>query len=226
VNTPYGGKPGPSFGIDIATTQKDIDLTAAKAGGVQFVIVKAGGLNVTPQYVSPHYTSQIDRAIAAGLPKGHYYVPGRGQTPEQQADYFVNHLHRFDKYHDVLALDNEVLDANGIFWNQDDVVRFVNRVKYRTGIPAKHIWVYAGAEPSTGGWRNGGPWIKLEALGVRYWWAAYGGRPTARKPDHEPDLQGSIPRWDVHQFTSNVDNKSLDGNYSRHSVLELFGMPG
>lgn len=222
----FGGKPGPTFGIDIATAQKDIDLGAAKADEAQFVIVKTGGLNVTPQYVSPFYTVQIDRAITAGLPRGHYYVPGRGQTPQQQADYFVDHLYRFDKNHDVLALDNEVLDANGIFWHQDEVAQFITQVRLRTGIAASHVWVYAGAQPSTGGWRNGGPWDKLEALGIRYWWAAYGDSPIGHVPDHEPDLQGSIPRWDVHQFTSNVGGVGLDGDYSRLSILELFGVEG
>ena len=43
-----------TFGIDIASPQRDIDLGRAKAEGVQFVIVKMGGLNVTPQYVAPY----------------------------------------------------------------------------------------------------------------------------------------------------------------------------
>ncbi len=218
-----------TFGIDIASPQRYIDLARAKAEGVQFVIVKMGGLNVTPQYVAPYYRpegnperiSQIDNAIAAGLPKGHYYLIGKGQTPEAQADFFVNNLYRFDPARDVLALDNEALDSNGVRWGDADAARFAKRVLERTGIPASRFWHYAGAAD----YRATGSWPQLVALGIRFWWAAYGSYPTGQTPDHQPSLQGSIPRWDVHQFTSlsRVAGYALDGNYSPHSIEALFG---
>lgn len=210
-----------TFGIDIASPQRDIDLGRAKAEGVEFVVVKMGGLNVSPQYVAPYYRAQIDRAVTAGLPKGHYYLIGRGQTPEQQAEFFVNNLHRFDPARDILALDNEALDGNGTRWGDADAARFIRRVITLTGIPASRVWHYAGAAD----YRATGSWPELTALGVRFWWAAYGGYPTGRTPDHEPSLQGSIPRWDVHQYSSRVAvaGYALDGNYSRATVGELFG---
>jgi hypothetical protein len=210
-----------TFGIDIASPQRDIDLGRAKAEGVQFVVVKMGGLNVTPQYVAPYYHRQVDKAVAAGLPKGHYYLIGKGQTPEAQAVFFVNNLYRFDKDRDILALDNEALDANGTRWGDADAARFARRVLQLTGIPANRFWHYAGASD----YRATGSWPELAALGVRFWWAAYGSYPTGQTPDHEPALQGSIPRWDVHQFTSasRVAGYSLDGNYSPHSIDTLFG---
>lgn len=210
-----------TFGIDIASSQRDIDLVRAKSEGVEFVIVKMGGLNVTPQYVAPYYRAQIDRAIAAGLPKGHYYLIGRGQSPEQQAEFFVSNLHRFDPARDILALDNEALDGNGTRWGDGDAARFIRRVIALTGIPAARVWHYAGASD----YRATGAWPELVELGVRFWWAAYGGYPTGRTPDHEPSLQGSIPRWDVHQYSSkaSVAGYALDGNYSRETVDELFG---
>jgi hypothetical protein len=211
-----------TFGIDIATTQAGIDLVRAKAEGTEFVIVKMGGLNVTPQYVAPYYRAQIDRVVAAGLPKGHYYLIGLGQTPEQQADFFVNNLHRFDPARDVLALDNERLDGNGTLWGDQLAARFVRRVLERLpGFPALRIWHYAGASD----YRSLAPWPELERLGVRFWWAAYGASPTGRTPDHSPSLQGSISRWDVHQFTSRsrVAGYDVDGNYSLIPVGLLFG---
>ena len=42
-----------TFGIDIASPQQDIDLGKAKAEGVEFVVVKMGGLNVTPPICGP-----------------------------------------------------------------------------------------------------------------------------------------------------------------------------
>ena len=210
-----------TFGIDIASPQQGIDLGKAKAEGVEFVVVKMGGFNVTPQYVAPHYKAQIDRAVAAGLPKGHYYLIGKGQSPEAQADFFVRNLYRFDAAHDVLALDNEALDSNGTRWGDADAARFIRRVIALTGVPASRVWHYAGAAD----YRATGAWPELTALGVRFWWAAYGSYPTGQTPDHTPSLNGSIPRWDVHQFSSRVRvaGYELDGNYSPHPVADLFG---
>jgi hypothetical protein len=210
-----------TFGIDIASPQRDIDIARAKTEGAEFVIVKMGGLNVSPQYVAPYYRAQVDRVVAAGLPKGHYYLIGRGQTPEQQAEFFAANLHSFDAGRDVLALDNEALDSNGTRWGDADAARFVRRLIQLTGVPAGRVWHYAGAAD----YRATGSWPELAALGVRFWWAAYGSYPTGHTPDHEPSLQGSIPRCDVHQYSSKVAvaGHALDGNYSPHSVAALFG---
>lgn len=209
-----------AFGIDVATTQSDIDFNRAKDDGVEFVIVKMGGLNVSPQYVAPAYVAQVDRARAAGLKIGHYYLIGKGKTPVQQADYFVNNLHDFRVNEDVLALDNEALDANGTKWTDAQAAEFIRRVIERTGIPASRVWHYAGASD----YRAQGKWPQLEALAVRFWWAAYGSLPTGKTPDHEPSLQNSISHWDVHQFTdrTSVAGMSVDGNYSNIPVTELF----
>lgn len=209
-----------AFGIDVATTQKDIDFAKAKADGVEFVIVKMGGLNVKPQYTAPAYYKQISGARAQGLRIGHYYLIGAGQSPVQQADYFVDHLYDFRLDRDVLALDNEALDANGIVWNDAQAAEFFRRVMDRTGIPASRLWHYAGAND----YRTHKPWPQLESLGVRIWWAAYGANPAGRMPDHTPALMGSISDWDIHQFSSRVSVAGLavDGNYSRLSVEQLF----
>lgn len=207
-----------AFGIDVASPQRDIDFAKAKADGVQFAIVKMGGLNVTPQYVAPHYVNQINRARAAGLKIGHYYLIGLGQTPEQQARYFVENAHDFRVDQDVLALDNEKLDDNGVRWNDAEATRFVNEVIRLTGISPKRVWHYSGASD----YRTHRPWPGLEAAGVRYWWAAYGANNGTR--DHEPSLDGSIPRFDVHQFSSltAIAGYQLDGNWSPHTVDTLF----
>lgn len=212
---------GTSFGIDVATSQRGIDFAKAKAEGVQFVIVKMGGLNVKPQYVAPHYKTQIDGAKAQGLPVGHYYLIGAGETPEQQAEYFVKNLYRFNKDTDILALDNEKLDDNGAVWGQDEAERFFKKVIELTGIAPQRLWLYAGAAD----FRGRKPWTKITSLGVRFWWAAYGSYPTGKTPDHEPSLQGAIPEAHVHQYSSKVSvaGFALDGNYSKYSVNDLFG---
>jgi GH25 family lysozyme M1 (1,4-beta-N-acetylmuramidase) len=209
-----------AFGIDVATPQKGIDFAKAKAEGAQFVVVKMGGLNVLPQYVAPQYKIQVDGAKAQGLKVGHYYLIGSGQTPKQQADYFVDNLYNFDVTSDILALDNEKLDSNGTNWSDADVHTFFARVIQRTGIPASRLWHYASASD----YRNHKPWSQTEALGVQVWWAAYGAYPTGQKPDHTPDLQGAVADWAVHQYSSKVAvaGFALDGNFSKHTVEELF----
>ena len=119
-------------------------------------------------------------------------------------------------------MDNERLDSNGTFWGDADAARFMKRVLERLpGFPASRLWHYASASD----YRAVGSWPQLAALGIRFWWAAYGNYPTGQTPDHEPSLQGSIPRWDVHQYSSlvAVAGFSLDGNYSPISTAELFG---
>lgn len=213
-----------TFGIDIAGFQAGIDLALAKTEGVEFVIVKASGFNTGTLYVADEYHEHIDAAVAAGLPKGHYYLIGGGQvwkTPTEQARWFVSKLYRFDIARDVLMLDNEGLNSNGYLFDDDEAAEFMTEVIRLTGIDSRQVWHYAGAND----YRNLKPWPKIEALGIRYVWAAYGDRPSGQTPDHEPSLQGSIPRWDVHQFTSNarVAGRDVDGDYSRATVDELFG---
>ncbi|MEB0286153.1 GH25 family lysozyme [Cryobacterium sp. 10S3] len=211
----------PTFGIDVATSQQGLDFARACAEGAQFAIVKAGGFNTGDLYSAPFYHAQIDRAIAAGMARGHYWLIGGGLSPEAQADWFVDHLYRFDAARDVLALDNERLDGNGTFWKDAEVARFLRRVQFRTGIAWARLWKYAGAADT----RTFAPWSESEALGVRNWWAAYGDRPTGHTPDHTPDLRGSISEAHVHQFSSRVQvaGFALDGNYSAHDLAELFG---
>jgi lysozyme len=212
---------GGTFGVDVSTWQRDIDFTQVRREGAAFAIVKLGGLNVAPQYVSPFYRAMVDRARGAGLRIGHYYVPGRGLSAVQQADFFVNNLHNFDRNRDVLALDDEVLDGNGVFFRDGDATAFLRRVIHRTGIPAKRVWLYIDAHNA----RNNAPWPGVISLGIRFWWAAWGAQPTGHTPDHEPQLRGAFPRWDIHQYTNRVRiaGKNVDGNFSRHSLTELFG---
>ncbi|MFC5789115.1 hypothetical protein EDM22_00400 [Agromyces tardus] len=212
-----------TYGIDVGTSQREIDLRRARDDGAEFVIVKAGGFNTGELYVAPFYQAQIEGAMAAGLPRGHYWLVGGVLGPESQADYFVQHLHGFDASHDVLALDNERLDRNGTFWNQGDAVRFLARVQALTGIAWNRLWHYAGASD----YRGHTPWGAVADLGVRFWWAAYGDGPTGHRPDHIPDLQGSIPTAHVHQFSSNSNcaGFALDGNHTDLSVADLFATP-
>lgn len=207
-----------AFFPDVASPQRDVDMGKVKAGGAVGVIVKMGGLNVLPQYKAPYYDLQVDRGRAAGLKIGHYYLIGLGQTPEEQAAYFVSNLHDFRVDEDVLAIDNEKLDGNGTKWGDAAAARFIREVIRLTGIDKQRVWHYAGGAD----YRALAPWPEVDATGARFWWAAYGTNTGARQ--EEPDLRGSIPRWDVHQFSSMVDlaGYKLDGNWSPHTASVLW----
>lgn len=207
-----------TFGIDVASPQRDIDFKRAKADGAEFVIIKMGGLNVRPQYVAPYYKNQVDRARAEGLAIGHYYLIGLGQTPEEQARFFVDNLHDF-RQGDVLAIDNEKLDSNGTRWDDDPAARFIREVYRLTGIIVQRRWHYAGAND----YRTHKPWTEVEKV-ARIWWAAYGDNEGVR--DHDPDIRGAVAEVDVHQFGSKVKiaGYELDGNWSPLEFDELFAV--
>lgn len=212
---------GMTFGIDVSHGQSGINYAHARDEGVEFLIAKAAGFNTGTLYVASGYHAHVDGARAAGLAVGHYYVVGKG-NPTTQANHFVDSLYGFDPVHDVLALDNEPLDGNPVFWHQDQVLEFLSVVQARTHIPWSRIWLYAPA----GLTRTYGPWDKITDLDVQIWWAAYGGQPTGHTPDHTPALAGKISRWDIHQFSSSVKvaGYTCDANYSPASMADLFGV--
>ena len=210
-----------TLGIDVARYQSGIDYAQARAEGVEFVIVKASGFNTGTLYVAGGYVNHINAARAAGMPGiGHYYVPGAGD-PVAQANYFVDNLHGFDSAHDLLALDNEPLDSNRVYWQQDQALAFLAQVQTRTGIPWNRLVLYCPASLT----RSQGPWESITNAGIRIWWAAYGQGPTGHTPDHTPALRGKIARWDIHQYSSSVKiaGHTVDGNFTPLSVGDLFG---
>jgi GH25 family lysozyme M1 (1,4-beta-N-acetylmuramidase) len=205
-------------GIDIASPQAGIDLGKVHAAGYDFVIVKAGGYNVKPLYVAPHYHEQIDAAIESGLKKGHYWIIGQGD-PITEADYFVDHLYRFDPATDVLALDNERLDSNAALWGDAQITAFAQRVISRTKIHPHRFLLYMGAYTV-----REGSFKATNKLGISYWVASYGANDGNYTT---PDLGGKWPRFDVHQFWSagSVAGHTVDVDYLVGPKESLFTDP-
>lgn len=198
--------------IDVSTGQAGIDMHAVAAAGVEAVIVKAGGFNITPLYVSPHYVEQVDAARAAGLKVGHYFVVGHGD-PTSEADYFTSHLHGFDPDHDVLVLDDERLDGNADFWTDAAAATFLRRVITSTGVSADRVWLYLGAAND-----RANVWPTVTSLGVRWWVAQYGTDDGTRQA-------APTVHWDIHQYTSqgHIGGFTVDRSYSPHTLDDLFG---
>ena len=206
---------GTVSGIDVATWQAGIDFTDVRADGYQFVIVKAGGSQLSGgPYTSPQYAIQVNGARAAGLRVGHYWLTGDFQTPVQAADYFVNHLHDY-RTGDVIALDNEVLDDSTRLWNDVDVSVFFQQVRARIG---DHVpWLYMGASDL-----RSRTWPRTIAAGVKLWVASWGAN-NGTYPG-EPNLGGVYPTWSAHQYTSVGSTGGIarvDLNVAKPSAFEI-----
>jgi hypothetical protein len=215
-----------SRGIDVGSSQNGIDFHAAAVAGADWAVVKAGGANAD-LYVAPDYAAEVEAADAANLLIGHYF--NSGQTdPVAAAIFFVANLHNFDVHSDVLMLDNEPYpgDKSGQLWNPGQAALFMAKAIELTGIDPLRVWHYAGAST----YRSGVDWSPVLALWPagqhRFGWAAFGAAPypTDFSPSSAPDLQGSIPDWDIHQFSSNgqLGGKTVDMWASRLSSLTLF----
>jgi GH25 family lysozyme M1 (1,4-beta-N-acetylmuramidase) len=181
-------------GIDVGTSQADLDFAAAARAGVRFAIVKTGGSQLTSSpYVSPYYVKQVDSARSAGLKVGHYWLVGDYQTPTAAADYFVDHLHGYVAG-DVLAVDDELLDGSSTLWDDAKITTFLTQVKKR--VPTAVLWFYTGADNL----RTKGPWTSTIATGAKLWVASYG--PDNGSYAGPPDIASAYPAYAVHQYTS------------------------
>ncbi|MGI3779179.1 MAG: GH25 family lysozyme [Janthinobacterium lividum] len=182
-------------GIDVGSTQANLDFAAAANAGVTFAIVKTGGSQLSSSpYVSPYYVKQVDAARAAGMRVGHYWLIGDFQTPTAAADYFVDHLHGY-RSGDVLAIDDELLDGSKILWDDAEVTTFLTEVKER--VPSAVLWFYVGAYNL----RSDAPWTSTQATGAKLWVASYADPDLGTYPG-PPSIGSAYPSYAVHQYTS------------------------
>lgn len=198
------------YGIDVGTTQRDLDFNALRGAGYQFAIVKAGGSNVSPIYVAPYYAQQIARARAAGLVVGHYWMAG-SNNPANDAQYFVDHLYDH-RPGDLLVLDNEAIDGS-MFWNDSMTATFMQGVKNRLG-KAPFLYTYSSLLTSN-------TWTQTKAVGSKLWVAHYTGTPG------NPTIGSAFPTWDIHQYTSsgNQNGIPLDLNVAKLSAFAGLTQP-
>jgi GH25 family lysozyme M1 (1,4-beta-N-acetylmuramidase)/lysozyme family protein len=198
------------YGVDVATTQRNLDFQALRSAGYQFAFVKAGGSNVSPIYVAPYYTAQVTRARAAGLVIGHYWVAG-SSTPINDANYFVDHLFDY-RPGDLLLLDNEAVD-NSIFWNDGMTAAFMQTVKDRLG-KAPFFYTYSSLLTSM-------EWTQTKAVGSKLWVSHFTEIPG------NPSIGTSFPTWDIHQYTESGSQNGvdLDLNVAKLSAFSGYTQP-
>lgn len=184
---------GQLFGIDIATSQTNIDLQAFKAGGGQFTIIKMGGGNASDSpYVAPAYQTQLARARAAGLLVGHYWMNGdrNGLTPTAAADYFV--AHSDIRIGEVVALDIEAIDGVAAY-TPAQAAEWIQRVQ-RT-YPGLKVLLYLNQAAV-----NGQDWSALANAGNPLWVAVWGSNNG--EVGNPPELQRNWADWALWQYSS------------------------
>ncbi len=198
------------YGVDISKYQAGISGKTLRSRGFQFCIVKLGGSNISPRYVDGWYQRNIDSARQAGLIVGHYWLVGAA-TPEQDADYFMNHLYDYRKG-DILAVDNEKID-NGQSWNDDQVARFINRVKARLSV-TPFMYISSNLLKSQ-------QWSKTKATGAKLWVAHHTEQPG------NPSIGTAYPTWHIHQYsdTGFVDGRAIDLDVAKLSAFTGLTQP-
>lgn len=208
TTTPIPSSQRGVYGIDTATSQASLNFPGASASGFQWAIVKAGGSNVAPTYVAPHYQDQVDAARNAKMIVGHYWVCGLA-SPASDAAYFLAHLYDF-RSGDLLALDNEGVDSH-IVWTDAQVATFMNAVKSAVGYAPFHYTTRSILASQT--------WTATQATGSKLWIA---------DPDHAPGSPQypNYPDWAIHQYgQSSLGGIATDVNIAKLSAFAGLATP-
>ncbi|WP_024755951.1 GH25 family lysozyme [Streptomyces exfoliatus] len=202
-----GPAPTPSptdavYGIDVGTSQANLDFLAARSAGFRFCVVKSGGSNdgTHQPYTSPHYVRQVDEARAAGFLVGHYWMTGWGAAATD-AEYFLAHL-RDHRPGEPLMVDVEGVDQSPV-WTDAQTAQFVDIVKARLGT-TPFLYTYSSLLQSRS-------WPLTRATGAKLWIADYGA------PAGSPRIGTAYPDWAIHQFsdTGSVKGVAVDLNQAR-----------
>jgi GH25 family lysozyme M1 (1,4-beta-N-acetylmuramidase)/lysozyme family protein len=200
------------YGIDVGTSQANLDFLAARSAGFQFCVVKAGGSNDGTHlpYTSPYYVRQVDAARAAGFLVGHYWMTGWG-TAAGDASYFLSHLHDY-RPGDPLMVDVEGIDGSPV-WSDSQTAAFINAVKSALGA-TPFLYTYSALLKSR-------TWTQTQATGAKLWIAHYDVAAGS------PSIGTAYPTWAIHQFTSSgsVKGVRVDLNYAKADAFGSATLP-
>lgn len=126
------------FGIDISKWQGDFNLKAAKAEGVEFVIIKGGGGDAG-RYVDSRFKSNYEKAQALGMPTGVYWFSHAltVEDAKKEADYFYTNVLKGRRFELPIYMDVEHGEQLSLGKNKltDIVKAWCNRLQ------AKGFWV-------------------------------------------------------------------------------------
>ncbi|MFC4131726.1 peptidoglycan-binding protein [Hamadaea flava] len=200
------------YGIDVGTSQANLDFLAARSAGFRFCVVKSGGSNDGTHlpYTAPYYVRQVDAARAAGFLVGHYWMTGWG-TASGDADYFLTRLHDY-RAGDPLMIDVEGVDQSPV-WTDAQTASFINIVKARLGA-TPFLYTYSSLLTSR-------TWTQTQATGAKLWIADYGAAAGS------PRIGTAYPTWAIHQFSSSgsVKGITVDMNLAKADAFGTATLP-
>lgn len=193
-----------ALGIDVSMYQSGINYGAARAGGWEFCIVKAGGSN-NGRYVATGYAGHVSGARAAGMGIGHYWFNGTGD-PATDAHFFVDNLYDY-RAGDLLVLDIE--NEGGMpGWAPGQAAAFVDVVKARTG-QAPMLYMSSSVTRQS-------DWQGLVDRGCKLWVASYGRNDGA--PGTVPTGLGAWgDNWTIWQYGSVGGIPGYGGNIDKNT---------
>ncbi|MEU8710926.1 GH25 family lysozyme [Streptomyces sp. NPDC048663] len=166
-------------GVDVSAYQPETYSTS----GIDFVIVKATeGLS----YTNPHLAAQTKRGRDAGLVVGFYHYPHMANSPQAEADYFLNKAPI--KAGDIIVFDWEGYDTanKGVARSRQIAYRDA-WLKYVKGkLPGHRVGMYC----NTDYWLN----VDKTSNCGDFLWIATGGQPAGQPGIDHP--------WTFHQYST------------------------
>ena len=184
-------------GIDISRYQDGIKIENLD---IDFVIVKATeGVG----YQDPNYVEYLDVALRSNKKIGlyHYARPDLGNTPEQEANWFIEKAKNYIK-RAILVLDWEV-DTSNVNWANTFLKTVYEKTKVRPII-------YMSAYPS-----NTYNWTEVVKGNYGLWIASYGANTGA------PSVPPTNKYWPFYILWQYTSNGYVDG-YSKRLDLDYF----
>lgn len=191
-------------GIDISSYQKGLDYNtiltqSATGGGIDFAILKTSeGAGITDNMLLTHNAGFINK-----VPVGYYHFarPDLGNTPEAEAQYFLNAC--LPEKGDFLCLDFEVKYADAVNWCK----RWLDYVSEKMGGYKPVLYINLSTENSL-------DWSPVVNADYGLWVAVY---------DNSPETVPSLRNWTNLAFKQYTSSGRLNGYNGNLDVNTFFG---
>lgn len=188
-------------GVDVSKWQGTIDWSNFH---LDFAMIKVSeGVG----FVDPSFSRNNSEVVKRGIPHGFYhYVYGSGNTPEEEANFFLDTLKQLDPG-EVLAIDFE--EPSKVANPVDYVRRMAQVMMDRVGVKPL---IYLNSSLC-----NGYDWTPVVNLGCGLWIANYGS--DTGSPQGEP----SFSHWPFYAMWQYTSVGRADGISATVDLNQFFG---